>query len=248
MCPVSQPGEDLEREGHSDGGNIMGTTMVKTDAEIQRDVMQELKWDQRIDETEVGVQVKSGIVTLTGDVKSYLKKVAALEAAHRVPGVLDVANELEVQLSVPWSKSDTDIAQMVRNALVWDAVLPDEKIKSTVAKGWVTLEGEVDYWYQRNDAARVLGRLNGVRGVTNLLAVKSKAAVDAARLRSSIEAALKRQIEREARHIDIKVKDGVVTLGGTVHSWAEKDAIENVARFAPGVCRLDNELIVSSFS
>lgn len=227
----------------------MGTTMVKTDAAIQRDVLQELKWDQRIDETEVGVQVKAGIVTLTGTVDSYLKKVAALEATHRVPGVLDVANDLEVSLGLPWQKkSDTDIAQTVRNALVWDTVLPDEKIRTTVARGWVTLDGEVDQWYQLKDATRVIGRLRGVRGVTNNLTVKPRVRVDAPQLRSSIEAALKRQVEREAKHIDITVKDGVVTLAGTVHSWAEKDAIENVARFAPGVSKLDNDLIVSSFA
>jgi osmotically-inducible protein OsmY len=226
----------------------MGTTMIKTDHDIQQDVLQELKWDQRVDETEVGVQVKAGIVTLTGSVDSYVKKIAAVDCAHRVSGVLDVVNEMEVRIKLPWTKSDTEIAQSVRNALVWDALLPDDKIKSTVAKGWVTLEGEVDFWYQLDDAARVIGRLNGVRGVTNLLMVKAKPVVDAAQLRKSIEAALERQIQREAQHLDIKTNDGVVTLSGTVHSWAEKEAIANVARFAPGVRKLDNQLIVNAFS
>jgi osmotically-inducible protein OsmY len=230
-----------------DKESIMGTTMVKSDADIKHDVVQELKWDQRVDETEVGVQVKAGIVTLTGSVNSYFKKTAALDAAHRVPGVLDVVNELEVRVGLPWKKSDSDIAQSVRNALVWDASLPDEQIKSTVDKGWVTLEGQVDFWYQVGDAARIIGRLNGVHGVTNLLTVKAKP-VDEAKLRSSIEDALRRQIEREAQHIDIKSTDGVVTLSGTVHSWAEKEAIENVARFAPGVRKLDNKLIVNALS
>jgi osmotically-inducible protein OsmY len=224
----------------------MGTMTVVSDADIKRDVLLELKWDQRVDETEVGVQVKEGIVTLTGGVDSYMKKVAALDAAHRVPGVLDVVNELEVRLSLPWSKSDADVAQAVRHALVWDALLPDDKIKSTVTKGCVTLEGEVDHWYQMNEAGTVVGRLNGVRGVTNLLTVKPKA-VDPAQIRSSIQNALKRQIERESRHLDIKVKDGTVTLSGTVHSWAEKRAVEKVARFAPGVRELDNQLIVNAF-
>jgi len=225
----------------------MGTTLIKTDASIKRDVLQELKWDQRVDETEVGVQVKDGIVTLTGKVDTYAKKVAALDAAHRVPGALDVVNELEVRISLPWSRSDAEIAQMVRSALVWDAIVPDEKIKSTVAKGRVTLEGEVEYWYQRDDAGRVVSRLNGVRGVSNQLTVRPRI-VDATQIRSSIEAALKRQSEREARHIEIGVNDGVVTLSGTVRSWAERKAIEGVALFAPGVRHLDNKLVVDSFS
>ncbi len=224
----------------------MGTTTIKTDADIKRDVLQELKWDQRVDETEIGVHAKTGIVTLTGSVPSYAKKMAAVDAAHRVPGVLDIVNELEVRILAVWERSDADIAHMVRNALIWDAFAPDEAIKSTVSKGWVTLEGEVAHLYESADAARVVESLHSVRGVTNHLTVKS-APVDPSRLRGSIEAALKRQSEREAQHIDIKVKDGVVTLCGTVHSWTEKDAIGQLARHAPGVRSLQNELIVDAF-
>jgi osmotically-inducible protein OsmY len=225
----------------------MVTTTLRSDAAIQSDVLQELKWDQRVDETDVGVQVKDGIVTLVGTIDSYAKKQAACDAAHRVTGVLDVANDLEVRVSSLWTKSDAEIAQAVRNALVWDTFVSDEKIKSTVDKGWVTLEGQVDNVYQRESAERVVKHLNGVRGVTDRIVVKPKS-VEPAQIRSSIQGALQRQSEREAKGIDIGVNDGVVTLSGKVRSWSEKNAVENAALFAPGVRRIDNQLIVDSFS
>jgi osmotically-inducible protein OsmY len=225
----------------------MTTTLHKTDAEIKRDVMTELRWDSRVNETEVGVQVKQGIVTLVGKIPTYAEKQAACEAAHRVAGVLDVANDLEVTIQNPWLKTDAEIAQAIRHALEWDAFVPDTKIKSTVATGWVTLEGEVDSATERTDAARVVERLNSVRGVTNNLTVKART-VDAAKIRSSIEEALKRQSEREAKRIDIRVDGSTVKLSGSVHSWAEKNAIEQVACFSPGVSRVENKLVIDTFS
>jgi osmotically-inducible protein OsmY len=224
----------------------MTTTTIKTDVDIQRDVLQELAWDPRVNRTDVGVEVKQGVVALVGTIDSYAKKQAACDAAHRVPGVLDVANDLEVRIPSPWAKNDTDIAHAVRNALVWDVFVPDQQIKSTVTSGWVTLEGQMDTAYQREDAMHVVERLSGVRGVTNLLTVKTKT-VDAAKIRASIEEALKRQSERETKRIQIQVSEGLVTLSGTVRSWAEKNAIESVASFAPGVRSIKNKLVIDSF-
>jgi len=221
----------------------MSTT--KTDAELKRDVLQELKWDPRVDETDVGVQVKEGVITLVGTIDSYAKKQAACDAAHRVPGVLDVVNEIDVRIPTPWGKPDIEIAHAVRLALVWDAFAPDDRIKSTVTKGWITLEGDVEFAYQKEDAERVVAGLNGVRGVTNMLVVKPKA-IDAPQIRSSILEALRRRTEREAHHLEIKVNDGVVSLAGRVHSSGEKQMIEKVARFAPGVRSIENHLIVDS--
>ena len=225
----------------------MTTTLHKTDAEIKQDVMRELRWDSRVNETEVGVQVKQGIVTLVGKIPTFAEKQAACEAAHRVAGVLDVANDLEVSIRSPWIKTDAEIAQAVRHALEWDAFVPDTRIQSTVERGWVTLQGEVESATTRAEAARVVERLNSVRGVTNNLIVKARA-VDAAKIRSSIEEALKRQSEREARRIDIRVEGDTVKLSGSVHSWAEKNAIEQVACFSPGVSRVENKLAIDAYS
>jgi osmotically-inducible protein OsmY len=224
----------------------MTTTLHKTDAEIKRDVMTELRWDSRVNETEVGVQVQQGIVTLVGKIPTFAEKQAACEAAHRVAGVLDVANDLEVTIRSPWIKTDAEIAKAVRHALEWDALVPDSRIQSTVASAWVTLQGEVELPAERADAGRVVERLNSVRGVTNNLTVKTLA-VDAAKIRSSIEEALKRQIEREAKRIDIRVDGNTVKLSGSVHSWAEKNAIEQVACFSPGVGRVENKLEVKAY-
>jgi osmotically-inducible protein OsmY len=221
----------------------METMLIKTDADIQRDVLRELQWDPHVDSTDVGVTVAEGIVTLTGSVGSCARKRTALDAAHRAAGVLDVVDEIEVRFPSAWTDFDVEIAQRVREALIFDASAPDQQIRCTVSKGWVTLEGEVDYAYQRMDAAEVVERQDKVRGVVNLLVVKPRV-IDESELRSSIMTALSRQSEREAQHIDIRVKDGFVTLGGTVHSWAEKNAIAQLARHAQGVRGLRDEMVV----
>jgi osmotically-inducible protein OsmY len=224
-----------------------GGTM-KTDSQLQRDVIDELRFEPRVGRCEIGVVAMNGIVTLTGRVDNCAKKYAAVRAATRVAGVTVVADEVSVSVPTAFKRTDTDVAYAVASTLHWHVQLPDDTIKARVEDGWVWLNGKADWQYQVAAAERAVRNLVGVRGVTNLLAVKAKPIVDAAQLRSSIETALKRQIEREAQHIDIKTKDGVVTLSGTVHSWAEKKAIENVARFAPGVRKLDNKLIVNAFA
>lgn len=150
---------------------LLTGAMKKTDAEIQKDVLAELEWDTRIRETDVGVAVDRGIVTLSGKVDSQAKRMAAQEAAHRVAGVLDVANDLEVQLPGDGPRSDTDIARAVRDSLEWDVLVPDARIRSTVCNGEVTLEGDVDLDKQRADAERAIRTLLGVTRVINRLQV-----------------------------------------------------------------------------
>lgn len=218
----------------------------RSDVQIKADVLNELRWDARVDETEVGVQVHNGIVTLTGNVSSYPKRLAAREAAHRVHGVLDVVDDMRVSLGTVWARSDEDVARTVRDALRWDVLVPDERITSTVSDGVVTLEGVVDSWTERADAERAVHRLAGVRGVVNQIAV-STAQVRPDQIRHQIEQALERQAEREARRIGVTVKDGVVTLTGAVRSWAERNAVERAAGFAPGVRRVNDQTTVDPY-
>ena len=225
----------------------MTTAIIKSDSQIKTDVLNELKWDSRVDETDVGVQIKDGIVTLVGSVEVYAKKIASREAAHRVHGVLDVVDELQVKVAGVGAPTDIDIARGVRDALEWDAFVPDEKITSTVSLGIVTLEGVVPTWSQRADAERVVRGLTGVRGVINQISVMAKA-VDSIRIKADIEEALERQAEREARRIGVQVKDGVVMLTGRVRSWVEKDTIDRVVGFATGVRRVDDRLVVDPYT
>jgi len=215
--------------------------IIKTDAQIQKDVLDELLWDTRIKATDVGVEVDKGVVTLTGKVGSYAGKVAAREAAHRVAGVLDVVDDVEVHIPSTLERTDTEIAQAVRNALIWDSLVPEERIRTTVSNGWVTLEGDVDRWSQRIQVEDSLRNLVGVRGITNLLVVNGPA-VAAAELRQAIEEALDRRAEREAQRIEIRVRDGRVTLSGHVQSWAERQAIIGVVAHAPGVRQVEDDL------
>jgi osmotically-inducible protein OsmY len=222
----------------------MTVATVKSDREIQEDVLMELRWDSRVDQTEIGVEVDKGVVTLTGTVNSYAKKVAAKEAAHRVVGVLDVADNVQIKLPGSLKRTDTEIAQAVRLALEWDAFVPDQKIRSTVASGFVTLEGEVSTLREKEDAERVVRALAGVEGVGNRLTIKSLKA-DPIQLRQSIEAALERRAHREAEKIRVEVKDGTVVLEGRVPTWAERTAIMGTVSHAPGVRAVSDRLTVN---
>lgn len=221
--------------------------MKRTDSEIQQAVLRELKWDTRVEETEVGVEVSSGVVTLTGTVSSWAKRTAAEEAAHRVIGVLDVANDIQVKIPGSAGRTDTDIARSVRHALEWDVFVPEQRIRSTVSDGWVTLEGDVDFWSQREDAERAICNLSGVRGVSNKIEIKP-ALVDPDEVRTSIEDALERQAEREASRIDLKVQDGQVIVSGIVRSWAEKNAVIGAAKGTPGVRSIDDRLQIRPYA
>jgi len=218
-------------------------TNIRTDENIRAEVIQELEWDPRVLSNEIGVAVKDGIVTLTGWVDSYLKKVAAEEAALRVPSVKAVANDIEVRLPAFPERTDADIAAAVLNALRWDAVIPIDKINVTVSQGWVTLKGEVDYYFQKLDAERAARRIAGVKGVTNLIAVKSHPL--SSDLKQSIEKALVRNAQTDAKRITVEVQGSKVILRGTVRSYAEKQAAEETAWSAPGITEVDNRIVVS---
>jgi osmotically-inducible protein OsmY len=220
--------------------------MEKTDSQIQQEVLRELSWDPRVEETEVGVGVDRGVVTLTGTVSSWAKRVAAQDAAHRVAGVLDVANDVQVKLPGNLARTDTEVAQAVRRALEWDALVPHDRVQSTVSDGWVTLEGNVDTWVEREDTQRAVQNLLGVRGVTDKLVVRTVKPVQADRVRAAIEDALERRAEREAKRIRVEVTGaGTVTLTGQVRSWAEKRATLAAARFAPGVRSVEDHLEIN---
>lgn len=218
----------------------------KTDSEIKQQVLRELKWDSRIGWSQIGVEVMEGVVTLTGVVSSYAQKLAAQDAAHRINGVLDVANDVEVKPVSLFVKSDAEIALAVRNVLEWDALVPDERIKSTVSEGWVTLQGDVDFWQQREDAELSVLRLEGVIGVTNEITVAPKV-VDAEVLRQEIEYALERRADREAERLRIEVHDGEVDLFGRVHSWQEKRAVVGSISHEPGVSVIRDHLRIDPY-
>jgi osmotically-inducible protein OsmY len=218
----------------------------KTDNEVKQQVLRELKWDSRIGWSQIGVEVREGVITLTGIVSSYAQKLAAQEAAHRISGVLDVANDVEVRPEGDFSRSDTEIAAALRHILEWDALVPEERIKSTVSNGWVTLEGDVDFWHQREDAERSILRLEGVIGLTNEITVAPRK-IDPKELREEIEYALERRADREAERLRIEINDGAVNLFGRVHSWQEKRAVLGSISHAPGVSAVHDHLRVDPY-
>jgi osmotically-inducible protein OsmY len=216
--------------------------MTKSDSELQQDVMEELVWDPKVGRAEIGVAARDGVVTVSGRVDSYAKKVAAVKAAERVAGVRAVADELNIDVP-SWSRrSDMDIAHAVANALRWDVEVPDEKIKARVDGGWVWLDGEVDWEFQRSAATRALRNLTGVLGVSNEIRLKKH--VFAPDVKGRIESALKRNAAVDASQITVLAHDGEVTLKGRVHSWAARADAERAAWSAPGVYRVKDELTV----
>ena len=215
-------------------------TLIRTDEELQKEVLAELKWDAQIQPNEIGVSVKDGVVTLTGWVDSYLKKWSAEDAAHKVAGVKAVANDIEIKLAT--ERTDSDIAEAAVHALEWDAGVPSDRVKATVSKGWVTLKGEVELQYQKQDAEQVVRRLAGVKGVTNLITVKPH--VTPSELKKKIEDALVRNAEIDANKITVEVQGSKAILKGTVRAWAEKEEAARVAWSAPGITSVENRITV----
>lgn len=208
---------------------------MKSDQEIQSAVSDELAWDSRVDQAAVTVHVRSGIVTLSGKVDTWSKRVAAEEAAHRVTGVLDVANEIRVTLPVAGSHTDAEIAEAVRHALEWNVLVPHRLIRSTVSEGEVVLEGEVEYLTQRDDAETAIRHLAGVRLITNRIVVQAPRSVHSTDVRDAIHEALERRATRESARIRVEAEDGIVTLSGACRSWGDRKAIVGAARGTAGV-------------
>jgi osmotically-inducible protein OsmY len=201
---------------------------MKSDAQIQQDVASELSQDTRIQYTNILVDVHNGCVTLGGTDSDYIQKIAAQEAAYRVARVLDVVNHISVHLPDAFERSDSDIAQAVRHALESDVLVPDTHIRSMIANGWVTLEGDVDTWHQRGAAERAVRNLVGVRGLINKLEV-CLPALTPQTIREEIEQALQRRAKRQAKRIRVEVSDGTVSLIGTVRARREREAVLGAA-------------------
>ena len=216
-----------------------------TDMQLHQQVLDALRWEPSIRESEIGVSVKDGVVTLSGFVDSFAEKYDAVKTVEKVPGVRGIAQELEVKLPSSQYRSDTEIAHAIVNALRWDIQVPDERIKSRVENGKVTLEGDVEWQFQKNAAERTVRYLTGVKGVTNLLTVKPTH-VSPFDVSQKIKDALRRNAELDAEHITVEAKDGAVTLRGSVRSYAERMDAERAAWAAPGVTRVDDHIAISS--
>ncbi|MEN0054231.1 MAG: BON domain-containing protein [Mucilaginibacter sp.] len=219
--------------------------VMKTDSEIQKQVMEELKWEPILNATEIGVAVKHGVVTLSGQVSTYSKKAVAQRAAWRVKGVKAVAIDLEVVLSNDNRLPDTLIAENVLSALKWHTSIPDEKLKVKVEDGQVSLEGEVEWGYQKDAAMNAVRWLKGVKGIISLITVKPR--VDIKVIKDNITKALERRADIESNGIKIEALGNKIILKGKVHSWSERVEVGHAAWSAPGVSDVDDQIVIDYY-
>jgi len=223
----------------------IGDKIMKTDRELQKDVIDELGWEPSVDAAHIGVEVENGIVTLSGHVDSYPQRWSAERAALRVAGVKGVAVEIAVELPGLHKRNDADLARTARSALEWNVSVPDKDIKLTVKDGWITLSGEVDWAYQRWAAVAAVRDLVGVAGVNDEIVIKTH--VQSKDVKVKIESALQRLASREAKAIKVDIdREGSVTLSGRVDSWSERNAARHAAWAAPGVKNVVDRISVSA--
>ena len=215
---------------------------MKTDSQRQQDVMAELSWEPSVGAAHIGVEVSEGIVTLAGHVSNYTEKLNAERAAQRVHGVKALVVEMDVTLSGTGKRNDSDIAQSANNVLRW-SYLPTDRVKVKVEHGRIDLSGEVEWDYQRNEAAEAVRHLQGVTGVNNQITLKP--AASASVVKADIEAALKRRAQRHSEAIRVEVEGSDVTLTGIVNSWAERKLARNSAWSAPGVRKVNDNMTVT---
>jgi len=215
---------------------------VKSDADIRRDVQNELQWEPSLDAAAIGVNVQGGVVTFVGEVAHYADRWTAEEVAKRVTGVRAIANDLQVKMPTAGERSDTEIAAAAAAALKWNVSLGACDIKTVVRQGWIILSGQVPFGYQRSAAERAVRYLIGVKGIINEITVKP--VIKMIDVKHKIEDAFERQARLDAKNIDVHVLDDQITLRGTVHSWREKEDAARAAWAAPGVARVDNKLQV----
>lgn len=216
---------------------------MKTDSQLQKDVLDELAWEPSIDHGHIGVAVTGGVVTLSGFVKSYAEKMAAEKAARRVAGVRGIAEEIKVRFASDPKTSDGEIAKRILDIFAFDVTIPDDKLSVKVEHGWVTLTGTVDWHYQREAARNAAGRITGVVGVSNLIEVrKMPTAYD---VKQRIVDAFKRAADTDAGGLDVSTADGTVRLSGRVHSLHERRTAERAAWAAPGVTRIEDDIVIA---
>ena len=216
---------------------------MKTDRELQEQILAALEWEPGVDAAGIGVSVNDGVVTLQGTVPTFIQRSTAERTARHLFGVRAVANDIQVAPTMATSRTDAAIAQAAANALEWHAAVPDNAIKPTVSNGWVTLNGTVGWQFQMSAAVRAVEHLVGVKGVTNAIMLKPQ--LSASDVKTTIENAFKRSAEIDAQHVRVETRDGGVILTGTVHSLVEKDEAERAAWAAPGVTRVDDRLMVT---
>ena len=213
---------------------------MKTDSQLQQDVMAELDWEPAVHAAQIGVEVKDGVVTLAGEVSSYAEKLNAEHAAQRVTGVKALAVEMKVKILGFGERTDADIADSAKTILNWTSSLPADSVKVMVESGWLTLTGDVEWQYQRQDAEDRVRYLSGVTGISNQIAIKPS--LSAKVVKSDIEAALKRRAAADAATIAVSVKGADVTLTGNVHSWAERDLATHSAWGSAGVHKVIDKM------